>query len=80
MIECKFQILNHTVKYNCLLQHRKTSHFFQLIDSYKFRRKKTLRDLMKQTAGFNPFPHRPTEDEIEARITAEDALRLKYTT
>ena len=33
---------------------------------------------MKQTASFNPFPRRPTEQEIEKRITAEDALRLKY--
>jgi hypothetical protein len=63
------------------LQHnRKPSHFFRLIDSYKFRRKKTLQDLMKQTANFNPFPHRPTEEEIEKRIKAEDELRLKYST
>lgn len=63
------------------LQHnRKLSHFFRLIDSYKSRRKKTLRNLMKQTASFNPFPHRPTEEEIEKRITAEDELRLKYIT
>ena len=33
---------------------------------------------MKKTASFNPFPRMITDEEVEARIAAEDEFRLKY--
>ena len=43
-----------------------------------YSRKRTLRDLMKRTASFNPFPRKISTEEVEAKIAAEDEFRHKY--
>ena len=40
----------------------------------KNRRAKTIRDLMKQTVGFNPFPRKISQAEIDSHFKEENTL------
>ena len=41
---------------------------------FTLRKEKTLRDLLRQTVGFNPFPKKITEEQIQDKMHEANEL------